>query len=108
MGAFHQVPPLLDIGVEEFPEIRLIVLEQRDPGLAQVRARVGLLEYALDVARDLRAERGIDRRGSEESLPQRRLIAGQPLLGDGGNVWSRGIADLARDAERSGASRFLQ
>src|SRR6267378_2951955 len=39
MGALDQILPLLDVGMEEPLEVRLIVLEQRHPGLAQVRAR---------------------------------------------------------------------
>src|SRR6267378_8249762 len=77
--ALHEVLPFLDIGVEEFYEVRLVVLEERDADFRQIRARLGLLEHALDVARDVCAELGRNGNGGEEALPQRRLVLRQPL-----------------------------
>src|SRR5439155_17909818 len=53
--ALHEVLPLLDVGVEESYEVRLVVLEERDADFRQIGTRLGLLEHALDVARDTRA-----------------------------------------------------
>src|SRR5258706_14540331 len=93
--ALDEILPLLDVGVEELPEVRPVVLEERDAGLGEVRARLGLLEHGFDVARDARPERGVDRCGREESLPQRRLVLWKPLLGDRGHVRRRGVALFA-------------
>ena len=68
--ALHEVPPLLDVGVEEFYEVCLVVLEERDADFRQVRARLGLLEHGFDVARDTGSELGRNGDGSEESLPE--------------------------------------
>src|SRR6267142_1045062 len=103
MRALDEALPLLDVGVEELLEVRLVVLEQRDPGLAEVRARLGLLEDGLDVARDARRERSVDRRRREEALPQCRLVPWQPLLGDRRCVRRGGKAAFARHAERASA-----
>src|SRR6266568_9399881 len=81
--ALHEILPLLDVGVEEFYEVRLVVLEERDADFRQIRARLGLFEHGLDVPRDARAEVRRNRRGREKSLPQCRLVLREALLGDG-------------------------
>src|SRR6266568_5120453 len=58
VSALHEVLPLLDVGVEEFAELGLVVLEKRDADFCQIFARPGLLEHGLDVARDARGELG--------------------------------------------------
>src|SRR6266853_2994954 len=108
MGTLHEVPPLLDVGVEEFYEVHLVVLEKRDTDLRQIRARLGLLEHGLDVACDTRSELGRNGDGSEEALPQRRLVLRQSLLGDGRHVRRGGVALLARDSERPRPPRICE
>src|SRR5437879_11235104 len=101
MRALDEVPPLLDVGVEEFYEVCLVVLEERDADFRQVRARLGLLEHGLDVARDARSELGRNGNGCEEALPECRLVLRETLLGDGRHVRCGGVALLARYAERA-------
>src|SRR5437773_8330064 len=106
--ALHEVLPLLDVGVEESYEVRLVVLEERDADFRQIRARLGLLEHALYVARDARAELGRNGSGGEEALPQRRLVLRQALLGDGRHVRCGGVALPARHAERPRPPRICE
>src|SRR5258706_10718896 len=106
--ALHEVPPLLDVGVEESYEVCLVVLEEADAAFRQFRACLGLLEHGLDVARDPRSELGRNGNGREESLPERRLVLRQSLLGDGRHVRCGGVALLARDAERPRPPRIRE
>src|SRR5258706_5928832 len=104
--ALHEVPPLFDVGVEASYEVCLVVLEERGADFRQICARLGLLEHGLDVARDTRSELGRNGNGREESLPERRLVLRQSLLGDGRHVRCGGGALLARHADRPRASRI--
>src|SRR5882762_1553962 len=106
--ALHEVLPLLDVGMEEFYEVRLVVLEQRDADFRQICARLGLLEHGLDVARDTRSELGRNGNGGEESLPQRRLVLRKALLGDGRHVRCGGVALPARHTERPRPPRICE